>query len=114
MTELLSLICFLSNVPLNRLLSLSAKTVLLFPGRFEIISCLKRLAAMDAAIMPAFTAGGVLTPPCVLPAAPPGKSSVPSVKNATPTVLILFHNPVPGWINLLMSATAARTNKSVL
>lgn len=69
---------------------------------------------MDAAIMPAFTAWGVLTPPCVLPAAPPGKSFVPSVKNATPTVLILFHNTVPGWINLLMSATAALTNKSVL
>ena len=28
---------------------------------------------MDAAIVPAFTAWGVLTPPCVLPAAPPGK-----------------------------------------
>lgn len=114
MTELLSHVCFPSSAPLSRLLLPLAKIVLLSLAKSETISYLKRLAAMDAAIMPAGIVSVVRTLPCALPAPPPRKSSAPSAKNVTPTVLISFRNSVPCWINRIMSATAAQKNTDVL
>lgn len=66
---------------------------------------------MDAAIIPADIVSVVRTLPCALPAHHPGRSSAPSVKNVIPTALISFRNPVPCWIDLLMSVTAAKKTK---
>lgn len=114
MTELLSHICFPSSAPLNRLLLLLAKIVLLSLAKSETILYLKRLAAMDAAIMPAGIVSVVRTLPSALPAPHPGKSSAPSAKNIIPVVLISSRKPVPCWTDLLMSATAAKKLRCTL
>lgn len=110
MTGLLSHVCFPSSAPLNRLLLPLAKIALLSLVKSETILYLKRQAAMDAAIMPVGIVSVVRTLPCALPAPHPERSAAPSVKNVIPTALISFRNPVPCWIGLLMSVTAAPKN----